>query len=107
LSFDGNLKLFFVKSRLKERRYTLSASDRSQAKKSAGDPRITEAEFQQIRESLQGLLFGSVAITVQDGVIVQIDRTEKRRLRKGKLNNSEDQTPGGHADRDQALVKGL
>ena len=35
----------------------------------------------QIRESLRGLKFGSVNIIVQDGVIIQIDRTEKRRLR--------------------------
>jgi hypothetical protein len=36
----------------------------------------------QIRDSLRGLRFGSVNIIVQDGVIIQIDRTEKRRLRK-------------------------
>ena len=35
----------------------------------------------QIRDSLRGLRFGSVNIIVQDGVIIQIDRTEKRRLR--------------------------
>lgn len=35
----------------------------------------------QVRESLRGLKFGSVNIIVQDGVIIQIDRTEKRRLR--------------------------
>jgi hypothetical protein len=35
----------------------------------------------QIRESLRGLRFGSVNIIVQDGVVIQIDRTEKRRLR--------------------------
>lgn len=35
----------------------------------------------QIRDSLRGLQFGSVNIIVQDGVIIQIDRTEKRRLR--------------------------
>jgi hypothetical protein len=34
----------------------------------------------QIRDSLRGLRFGSVNIIVQDGVIIQIDRTEKRRL---------------------------
>jgi hypothetical protein len=38
----------------------------------------------QIRESLRGLQFGSVNIIVQDGVIIQIDRTEKRRLRVGR-----------------------
>jgi len=39
----------------------------------------------QIRESLRDLKFGSVNIIVQDGVIIQIDRTEKRRIR-GKHN---------------------
>ena len=41
----------------------------------------TEDAFQQIRDSLRGLRFGSVNIIVQDGVVIQIDRTEKRRLR--------------------------
>jgi hypothetical protein len=38
----------------------------------------------QIRDSLRGLRFGSVNIIVQDGVIIQIDRTEKRRLRNSR-----------------------
>ncbi len=33
-----------------------------------------------IRDALRGLRFGNVNVIVQDGVIVQIDRTEKRRL---------------------------
>ena len=41
----------------------------------------------QIRESLRGLKFGSVNIIVQDGVIIQIDRTEKRRLRSTRNHN--------------------
>ena len=41
----------------------------------------SEREWNEIRDSLQGLRYGSVHISVQDGVIVQIDRTEKRRLR--------------------------
>ncbi len=40
-----------------------------------------EEGLSEIRRSLHGLQFGSVQITVQDGVIVQIDRTEKRRIR--------------------------
>jgi hypothetical protein len=40
-----------------------------------------EEALDQIRESLRGLRFGSVNIIVQDGVVIQIDRTEKRRLR--------------------------
>jgi len=39
-------------------------------------------EIAQIRDALRGLKFGAVNIVVQDGVVVQIDRTEKRRLRK-------------------------
>jgi hypothetical protein len=42
----------------------------------------------QIRDSLRGLRFGSVNIIVQDGVIIQIDRTEKRRLRVGRNSNN-------------------
>jgi hypothetical protein len=41
-------------------------------------------ELKTIREALRGLRFGSVNIIVQDGVIVQIDRTEKRRLRRAE-----------------------
>ena len=33
-----------------------------------------------IQDALRGLRFGSVLIIVQDGVVVQIDRTEKKRL---------------------------
>ena len=33
-----------------------------------------------IRESLQRLRFGAIAITIHDGRIVQLDVTEKRRL---------------------------
>ncbi|MGI8978687.1 MAG: YezD family protein [Pirellulaceae bacterium] len=41
-----------------------------------------EREIAQIRDALRGLKFGAVNIVVQDGVVVQIDRTEKRRLRR-------------------------
>ena len=39
--------------------------------------------LQQIQQALRGLRYGAVNIIVQDGVVVQIDRTEKRRLRNG------------------------
>jgi hypothetical protein len=45
-----------------------------------------EQELQQIRDALRGLRFGSVNVVVQDGVVVQIDRTEKRRLRVTQAN---------------------
>jgi hypothetical protein len=41
----------------------------------------TDEELREIAASLRGLRYGSVSIVVQDGVIIQIDRVEKRRLR--------------------------
>lgn len=41
-----------------------------------------EQDLQQIREALRGLRYGSVSIIIQDGVVVQIDRTEKKRVRR-------------------------
>jgi len=45
-------------------------------------PADREQELAHIRDALRGLRFGAVNIIVQDGVIVQIDRTEKRRVRR-------------------------
>ncbi len=59
---------------------TMTTSDESAVPHPGRDRTITDDELQQIRESLRGLRFGSVNIIVQDGLIVQIDRTEKRRL---------------------------
>lgn len=39
-----------------------------------------EQVWQQIREALRGLKYGQVTIIVQDGVVVQIDRIERKRL---------------------------
>lgn len=41
----------------------------------------TPDEVREVIESLRGIRFGVVQVVVQDGVIVQIERTEKRRLR--------------------------
>ena len=43
-------------------------------------PNTLDEALRAIRESLDGLAFGSIAITVHDGRIVQLDVTEKRRL---------------------------
>jgi hypothetical protein len=37
-----------------------------------------------IRNALRGMQFGSVHVVVQHGVVVQVERTEKRRLRGGR-----------------------
>ena len=36
--------------------------------------------WQHIRDALRGMQFGTVTLVVQDGRVVQVDRTEKRRL---------------------------
>lgn len=43
-------------------------------------PPRPEAALRRIGEALQGLRFGSVLAIVQDGVVVQIERTEKTRF---------------------------
>jgi hypothetical protein len=35
-----------------------------------------------VREALSGLRYGEVTVIVQDGVVVQVERTEKLRLQK-------------------------
>ncbi|HMO84975.1 MAG TPA: YezD family protein [Lacipirellulaceae bacterium] len=47
----------------------------------AGRQLPSDEELLEISASLRGMRYGSVNIIVQDGVIIQIDRTEKRRLR--------------------------
>ncbi len=42
----------------------------------------SETTLRRIGEALQGLRYGSVLAIVQDGVVVQIERTEKTRLGK-------------------------
>ncbi|WP_437230503.1 DUF2292 domain-containing protein [Planctomicrobium sp. SH661] len=47
-------------------------------------PRVREQNIDvaldQIRQSLQGLKFGQVIAIVQDGVVVQVERIEKKRI---------------------------
>jgi hypothetical protein len=62
-------------------------SDSSSKKTSdkSGSSVSAEQEFQnslnQIGNALRGLKFGCVNVIVQDGLVVQIDKTEKFRLR--------------------------
>lgn len=53
----------------------------------------SQADLAAVKTALNGLQFGSVTIIVQDGVIVQIDRTEKRRLGKGLANGASQDKP--------------
>ena len=45
------------------------------------DGRSADA-LRRIRDAVSGLRYGSVLVIVQDGVVVQIERTEKMRLEK-------------------------
>jgi hypothetical protein len=38
----------------------------------------------EIRQALTGLRYGQVTAIVQDGLVIQIERTERRRLRRGE-----------------------
>jgi hypothetical protein len=43
-------------------------------------PAASDATLHRISDALRGLRFGSVVAIVQDGVVVQIERTEKTRF---------------------------
>ena len=42
--------------------------------------RSEQIALQEIREALRGLQYGSLNVVVQDSIVVQIDRTSKRRM---------------------------
>jgi hypothetical protein len=43
-----------------------------------------ESALSYIEEALRGLQFGQVTVIVQDGVVVQVERTERRRIQRRK-----------------------
>lgn len=43
--------------------------------------RLLEESIASVREALAGLKFGNVSLTVHEGRVVQIDVTEKKRLK--------------------------
>ena len=40
-----------------------------------------DPELEQIRKAVKGIRFGEVRVIIQDGIVVQIERIEKQRLR--------------------------
>ena len=46
------------------------------------DDSYTTHALGRVRDALSGLRYGEVTVIVQDGVIVQVERTEKLRLNK-------------------------
>jgi hypothetical protein len=47
---------------------------------SLDERRVGPNALDHIQEALRGLQFGEVTVTVQDGVAVQVERTERRRI---------------------------
>jgi hypothetical protein len=43
-------------------------------------PKITEEIIKALTELLYGMRYGTITIIVQDGKIIQMDKTEKHRL---------------------------
>ena len=58
-----------------------SRSSKENSTKGQSSEQELQLSLEQISGALRGLKFGSVNVIVQDGVVVQIDRTEKLRLR--------------------------
>jgi hypothetical protein len=48
------------------------------------DPRQLEPVLEHIRRALAGLQFGQISVIVQDGVVVQVERVERKRFRRGE-----------------------
>jgi hypothetical protein len=46
--------------------------------------------MEKVREVLRGLSHGEVTVVVQDGVVVQLKRTDRHRLARANPNNSID-----------------
>ncbi|MFM8735861.1 MAG: YezD family protein [Pirellulales bacterium] len=61
---------------------TPSSADDGRQRPHGGQPAAaaSEATLRRLGDALQGLRFGSVLAIVQDGVVVQIERTEKTRF---------------------------
>jgi hypothetical protein len=53
--------------------------------KAADAHRQLDASLADVRAALLGLKFGNVSLTVHEGRIVQIDVTEKKRLKPGAI----------------------
>jgi hypothetical protein len=58
-----------------------TTAERSAAPPATGGEQAHAAHaIERIRDALSGLRFGTVTVIVQDGFVVQVERTEKLRL---------------------------
>ena len=60
---------------------SLAASERVAVDPDASPGVSRDSGIDQVCRALKGIRFGEVRVIVQDGLIVQIDRLEKQRLR--------------------------
>lgn len=68
-----------------------TAADRAGQERAPESRQNAQAVLAEIQSALQGLRYGQVVIVVQDGVVVQIDRIERRRLaRRANGGNESD-----------------
>ncbi|HEY7428113.1 MAG TPA: YezD family protein [Gemmataceae bacterium] len=49
--------------------------------RAAGEPNLRWT-WQRVEDALRGLQFGSITLLVQDGVVVQVERTERKRYQR-------------------------
>ncbi|WP_422928007.1 YezD family protein [Singulisphaera sp. PoT] len=61
---------------------TFSSQDDERAvAASPATPAARDFELEQIRQAIKGIRHGEVHVTIRDGVVIQIERIEKHRLR--------------------------
>ena len=51
------------------------------AREGVARPTGDDPDLDRVRQAVRGIRFGEVRIIIQDGLIVQIERVEKQRLR--------------------------
>src|SRR5882724_11559743 len=66
--------------RIKEGRFDMEQNRAEKADIEKGQ--LSDTSLRAIRDALRDLEFGSVTLIVQDGLVIQVDRLEKRRLRR-------------------------
>jgi hypothetical protein len=66
----------------------MSQTPLADKEQSPAPDRDISSALQQVEHALRGLQFGTVTVIVQDGVPIQVERTEKRRLRRTSTKGS-------------------
>ncbi len=64
------------------------------------DPDLPAGAIEAITQALQGLRYGQVTVTVQDGRVMQVDRTDRFRLNgeSGSSNKRHSDSRRGHGE---------